>query len=411
MPDLRAWLGARPRAPDAKAAAGPLAAFAFSEGGAARWTPRDLPALAREGYGRNPVVYRCVRMVAEAAAALPLAVFEGGARAPDHPLQRLLDRPNPDGNGADLMESFFSGLQIAGSAYLEAAGEPRAAPSELYPLRPDRMAAVPGPDGWPAAWLYEADGLTTTLPRGADGWSPVLQLKLFNPLDDLYGQSPLQACAYAVDVHNAGSAWNKALLDNSARPSGALVYVGAPGERLSADQFERLKAELADAHTGAAAAGRPLLLEGGLDWKPMALTPAEMDFAEAKHSAAREIALAFGVPPQLLGIPGDATYSNYKEATNAFWRATAAPLAQRAARALEGWLAPRFEAAPGALKVAVDLDAAPAFADERAALWARLDAASFLTPQERRRLAGLGAAPDGEAVAAAARPPAGEGAR
>ena len=117
----------------------------------------------------------------------------------------------------------------------------------------------------------------------------------------------------------------------------------------------------------------------------MALTPAEMDFAEGKHAAAREIALAFGVPPQLLGIPGDNTYANYAEANAAFWRLAVTPLAQRAARALTGWLSPRF----GGVVVGVDLDAAPALAGERAELWARLDAASFLTPAERRRMAGL----------------------
>ena len=395
MPHLPTWLAGRGRASarvsDAKADPRPLLAVGFADAGRPRWTPRDLSALAREGYARNPVVYRCVRMVAEAAAAIPLAVFDAGVRAPDHPLQRLLDRPNPDGRGAELIETWLAGLQIAGSAYLEAAGDPDAGPpAELYALRADRVRVVPGPDGWPLAWTYDAgDGRIATLPRAADGWSPVLQLRLYNPLDDHYGQSPLEACAYAVDVHNAGSAWNKALLDNSARPSGALVHSG--GAQLTAEQFERLKAELAGAHAGAAAAGRPLLLDGGLDWKPMMLTPAEMDFAELKHSAAREIALAFGVPPQLLGIPGDATYSNYKEANAAFWRSSAAPLAARAARALEGWLAPRFEPEPGRLRIVPDLDAVPAFADDRAALWARLDAASFLTPDERRRMAGLGA--------------------
>ncbi len=398
MPPIRAWFAGPRRAaapPEAKATRPALFA-SFSEPGRPRWTPRDLSALAREGYARNPVVYRCVRMVAKAAASLPLAVFDRGARAPDHPLQRLLDRPNGEAGGAELMESWLSALQIAGSAYLEAVGDDGAPPAELYPLRPDRVRVVPGPDGWPAGWTYDAagDGRGRPVAPAADGWSPVLSLRLYNPLDDLYGQSPLEACAFAVDVHNAGSAWNKALLDNSARPSGALVFSG--GERLTPEQFERLKAELGEAHTGAAAAGRPLLLDGGLDWKPMALTPAEMDFAELKHAAAREIALAFGVPPQLLGIPGDATYSNYKEATSAFWRATVAPLAQRAARALEGWLAPRFDPEPGALRIAPDLDGAPAFADDRAALWTRLDAASFLTPAERRRMAGLGADPDAE---------------
>ena len=97
---------------------------------------------------------------------------------------------------------------------------------------------------------------------------------------------------------------------------------------LSDDQFERLKRELEENYQGARNAGRPLLLEGGLDWKAMSLSPKDMDFMEAKHAAAREIALAFGVPPQLLGIPGDNTYSNYQEANRVFFRATVLPFAQ-----------------------------------------------------------------------------------
>ena len=352
-----------------------------------QWTPRDYESLAREGFARNAVAYRCVRMIAEAAASVPLVVFEGGVRAPEHPLQRLLDRPNPEQGAADLMEAFFGALQTAGNAYLEAAqSDPDAAPDELYALRPDRMKVIPGPRGWPEAYEYAVAGRSVRLAREADGWLPVLHLKLFNPTDDHYGFSPLEAAAFAIDVHNASGAWNKALLDNAARPSGALVYASRESaDRLTEEQFERLKAELSEAHTGAQAAGRPLLLEGGLDWRPMSLSPADMDFIEGKHAAAREIALAFGVPPQLLGVPGDNTYANFKEANGAFWRHTVVPLAERAARALTGWLGAKF---PGA-KVALDLDAVPALFAERDALWARLEAASFLTPQERRRLAGV----------------------
>jgi len=136
-----------------------------------------------------------------------------------------------------------------------------------------------------------------------------------------------------------------------------------------------------------AKAGRQLVLEGGMDWRPMSWTPADMDFIAGKHAAAREIALAFGVPPQLLGIPGDATYANYREANAAFWRGTVIPLVKKAAGALTGWLGTRF---PGC-RIEADLDGVSALQVERDALWARLSAATFLTDEERRRMAGVGA--------------------
>jgi HK97 family phage portal protein len=173
-------------------------------------------------------------------------VFVGGQRADDHPLQRLLDRPNPEQGGPDLMEAFF-GQPAGGRQRLSGSGRRPDAPTELYALRPDRMTVVPGPRGWPLAYDYQAAGRTVRIARDADGWLPVLHLKLFNPTNDHYGFSPLEAAAFAIDVHNASSAWNKALLDNSARPSGALVYSSNrdAGDRLSDEQFDRLKTELA----------------------------------------------------------------------------------------------------------------------------------------------------------------------
>jgi HK97 family phage portal protein len=371
------------RAPEVKdSAVGRV--IAWTQQGRAVWTPRDYESLAREGFGRNPVAYRCVRMIAEAAASVPLAVFQGGERAgADHPLARVLARPNPEQGRAELFEALYANLQTAGNAYLEAAGEGF---EEVYGLRPDRVKVVPGPSGWPAAYDYTVGARTVRLARAADGFSPVLHLKLHNPVDDWYGFSPLEAAASAIDVHNASGAWNKALLDNGARPSGALMYGAKDGERLTSEQFETLRAELGERHQGAMNAGRPLLLEGGLEWKPMAWTPADMDFIAGKHAAAREIALAFGVPPQLLGIPGDATYSNYREANAAFWRGTVVPLATKTAGAMTAWLAPRF----ADCRIEADLDHVPALQPERDALWARLEAASFLGEVERREMAGVG---------------------
>jgi HK97 family phage portal protein len=382
--------------PEAKAsAAGPL--IAFQSHGRPAWTPRDYAALSREGYARNAIVYRCVRLIAEASASIPWLLYDGAAEVDEHPLLALLQRPNRGQAGADFREALAGYLLTAGNAYVEAVAVDGIV-RELHTLRPDRMKVVPGSDGWPEAYEYTVGGRSVRFPVPPDGPSPILHLRLFHPLDDHYGFAPVEAAAVALDLHNAAGAWNKALLDNSARPSGALVYQAKDGGNLSNEQYERLKAELEAGFTGTRQAGRPLLLEGGLDWKAMSLSPRDMDFLEAKNGAAREIALAFGVPPMLLGIPGDNTYANFKEANAAFWRSTVLPLTGRIASALGSWLAPSFGDAAGGgggyrsarltLRLWFDADQVEALAADRAALWERIAGADFLTVNEKRAAVG-----------------------
>jgi HK97 family phage portal protein len=262
------------------------------------------------------------------------------------------------------------------------------------------MALVPGADGWPVAYDYTVSGRTHRFAMSAEVL-PICHIKTFHPQDDHYGFSPLQAAAVALDVHTSASAWSKALLDNAARPSGAIVYKGADGQsHLSADQYDRLLSEMESHHQGARNAGRPMLLEGGLDWKPMGFSPSDMEFQKTKEAAAREIAIAFGVPPMLMGIPGDATYANYQEANRAFYRLTVLPLVQRVVAGVSHWLS-GFTGE--AVELRPDLDQIPALAVERDQQWARVGAADFLTSAEKRALLGLprlpeaGVVEDGEA--------------
>ncbi len=370
----------------------------LESGGRARWTPRDYAALTREGYVRNAIVHRTVRLIAETIGGVTFLAYEGDAERGTHPLLDLLARPNPRQDGAGFLEAVTAHLLLSGNAYIEAVTLDGAL-RELYALRPDRMKVVPGPDGWPEAYEYNVGARVVRFeqtpgsgPGVTEFLPPILQLALFNPLDDHYGLAPLEAAAVAVDTHNAAAKWNKALLDNAARPSGALVYAGPDSQVLSDSQFERLKKELDDTYAGARNAGRPLVLEGGLDWKPMSFTPKDMDFMEAKHAAAREIALAFGVPPMLLGIPGDNTYSNYQEANRVFWRQSVLPLANRIGSALTQWLAPVY----GDVRLAVDTDCIEALAADRAALWDRVTRAPFLTVNEKRLATGYGAVEGGD---------------
>ncbi|MDM7462993.1 MAG: phage portal protein, partial [Tepidimonas taiwanensis] len=216
---------------------------------------------------------------------------------------------------------------------------------------------------------------------------PICHIRSFHPLDDHYGLSPMQAAAVAMDVHNSASAWSKALLDNAARPSGAIVYKGVDGQGvLAPEQYERLVDEIEMNHQGARNAGRPMLLEGGLDWKPMGFSPSDMEFHETKLAAAREIATAFGVPPMRVGIPGEATYSNYAEAHRAFYRLTVLPLASRVAASVAWWLSEHLGAE---IDLRPDPDQVPALAEERDQQWQRVGAASFLSDAEKRAALGL----------------------
>ena len=344
------------------------------------WAPRNYLHFARAGFSGNAIAYRSVRMIAEAAASVPLVLYKGQTELTMHPFLDLLRQPNPAIGQRELIESVVSYLLVSGNSYLEV-GEVDGVPKELVPLRPDRMQVIPGPRGWVESYRYSVNGAFADLSA-----ENVLHLKLFNPLDDYYGLSPLEAAAKSLDTHNSASAWNKAMLDNAARPSGALVFSGGDGT-LSAQQFERLKTELEQNFQSAANAGRPMVLEGGLDWKEMGLSPKDMDFINSKNNAAREIALAFGVPPMLLGIPGDNTFSNYAEANRVFWRQSVLPILRRVIDALTTFVSTRIEEG---LRLDVDLDQVEALSHDRDALWARVNAATFLTDAEKRQAVGYG---------------------
>lgn len=377
----------RDHRPDQVKASAAAPVMAFHGTGRAVWSARDHATLTRNGYETNAIGFRAVRMVAEASAAVPLTLTEGGARMSTHPVATLLAQPNPAMDASGFLEAIYGHLLLSGNAYVEgAAHDAMGLPRELHAIRPDRMRVVPGKDGWPMAYEY-------TIGQKKHRWStageirPILHLKGFHPLNDHYGMAPLEAAATAVDIHNSAQKWAKALLDNAARPSGAIVFAGQDGNgAMTEEQYQRLVHEIEENHAGASNAGRPMLLEGGLDWRPMGYSPSDMEFLDTKNAAAREIALAFGVPPMLLGLPGDNTYSNYQEANRAFYRQTILPLVSKTATALGRWLS---EAQGVDVSFAPDLDAVPALSVEREALWKRVTEAAFLNDDEKRALLGL----------------------
>ena len=357
------------------------------------WMQRDYARFADEGYRRNVIAHRAVGMIATAAGSIQFTLQrqrgQQYATVSSHPLLQLLTRPNPQQAGAALMESLVSHRLISGNAYLHAIGPRNEAPLELHGLRPDRVRIIPGAGGVPKAYRYTVGERGTDIPVDSiTGASRVLHVKHFHPLDDWYGMSPIEAAAYSIDQHNQCGAWNQALLQHGARPSGALMVKAEHGNAgaLTESQYTRLKQQLDAQFSGAENAGRPLLLEGGLEWREMSLSPRDMDFVQVKNASARDIALAFGVPPQLLGIPGDNTYANLREARMALWEQTIMPTMQHITEELNNWLVPMFDAG---LRLQLDMDAISALSGQRDAQWERVNNATFLSDNEKRQMLGL----------------------
>lgn len=367
-------------------AAGPM--ISVNRLGVPVWSGRNYEKFSREAYIRNVIGYRCVRLISENIADLEFQLHRGDDELTDHPLLSVIAQPNPFQGKADFIDAVISFWRLSGNAYIEAVML-RGDIKEMFALRSDRMKVIPGARGYPAKWRYTVNGNFYDFDVELPGirQQPILHIKDFHPTDDFYGLSPVEAASYSVDVHNSASAFNKSLLDNSASPSGAFIHEGKDGEnKLTDTQYSRLKGQMTEEYAGAKNAGKMMLLEGGLKWMQMGLTPKELEYTDGKNQTAREIALAFGVPPMLLGIPGDNSYANYKEANSAFHRQTILPLAGRLCSSITNWVQPTY---PG-VKLSYDADQIDALSDDRAKTWDRISKADFLTDDEKRTALGYG---------------------
>lgn len=375
---------------------GPGAAIPFSFG-SPQEPRRDYRAFSREAYAKNVIAFRCVSMISRGIAALRWYATRGPENQevenPKDPVNVLLNQPNVDQSWGQLMEAWSAHHLLTGNGYLKRAvpvtdknkTQPRTL--RLDDMRPDRMMVEHDKEtGQVTGYTYQVGNDKTFYPRNPrTGQSNILHLKTFNPTDDYYGLSPVEPSAFGIDQHNAAGEWNYNLLKQGARPS-AVVEHKPPDDasELSDEQRKRLKKEFKRKAQGPTNAGTILLLESYLQWKQMSFSPVDMDAKEMKGEAARDIATAYGVPPMLVGITGDATYANYKEARLALWEDTILPLAEILTGALNRWMSPGWGSNT---KIHYDPDQVPAIAAKRAELWSMINSAQFLELNEKREAA------------------------
>ena len=352
--------------------------------------------LAQEGYLRNAIVFRCVNEISKGAAAVPFFLKSGDDALESHPAMSLLNRPNPQQSYSEFFNALYGYLLLSGNAYILRVAGVGGAPREMHLLRPDRIEIKGGSGGvFPTHYEYRVNGsLKATYEVDQEtGFSDLKQIKLWHPLDDYYGCSPLTAAAMEVDQHNAATKHNISLLENGARPSGAVVFKPKDDSgyqmQLSESQRQQLLSDLNTRFTGSTNAGRPMLLEGDFDWKEMGLSPKDMDFLNLKHMASTDIAMCFGVPSQLVGVPDAQTYSNVAEARLALYEETIIPYLRKVESDLNEWLIPQFGED---IYFQYDIDKIPALSERRRMIYENVIGAvdkGIMTRNEARELVGL----------------------
>ncbi len=370
--------------------------IAFNDNFTPFWTPRMFKNLAHEGYKKNVIAYRAINLIAKGMGSVQVNVYDNESKllnVSEHPLANLLKRPNKDQPWSEFIENIGNYLLMSGNAYVFLNyGEEGDHPSAMHLLRPDRVKIKINQVTGEREYEYGQNIINEYY--GVYDKKQVLHFKFFNPLDDIYGLSPIEAAAGAIDQHNAVSAHNLALLQNGGRPSGCLIFKNK--DYMTQEQKQSLRENIKKSYEGAVNAGRTMVLEGDFEWKEMGLSPKDLDFVTGKIISSREIAQAFGVPPMLVGISGDTTFSNYREARYHLWEDTILPLLDSILNRLNDEVIPQSK--KGELKIEYNEDDIHALSLKRESVWKRISDADFLTINEKRQALGFAPIGDGDNI-------------
>lgn len=299
---------------------------------------QDWRSYAREGYAQNPTIFRCIDLIAKNAASITPKVKVRGIPMMDHPLTKLLDKPNIGCGGVEFRTEVFSWILLTGNVFTERlkAGQKV---TELWNWQPYAMSIARSTINplMPMAYKFNKDGMKQRRwdVDPTSGACDMMHWGLFNPSPDdaFIGLSPLSAAASAGDQLNASNKWRYDTFKNDCRPSGILSTEQAitPADHKTLTQTIKEKAN-----------SKFLLLGGGLKWQQLGLSAKDADYLAGSKFNKQEICEVFGVPPQLIGIEGSQTFANFEEARYGFWLTTVIPLMDLWYSEMNRWLAPLY---------------------------------------------------------------------
>lgn len=328
---------------------------------------------ANSGYGRNELVYACIRYRAESLPQSVIRIYRSrgtpggdpelyrGPPVDDHPLRELFENPNPVTNEFEFFELSSTYKDLAGTCFWLVVSARNGQPAQLWPLRPDLVGVLPygGPptpvNPTPFTWVYRPDPERPELwvpipdagdPRARTSPAYIIRIRYPNPNATdpgwrYYGQPPLRAAARATTLDNAATDFVDTMLRNHAMPA----VVVETESTITAELHARLKAMWNKAF-GGIERGTPAFLQKGMRVHALGLNLTDLEFPDLRAVAETRVCMSFGVEPILVGAKiglEHNAYKDYREARLSFWEEAMASAQRRFIEPVRKHLLPLYQ--------------------------------------------------------------------
>lgn len=346
--------------------------------------PPQIYDKAIEAIKGFPLVYGCITAISDAVAPLSVRVYQvnGGEREEilDHPFYNLFSRPNPYQGSFEFMEELQQTLDIYGNVFI--AIEKVGGELELYLLNPKYMAIIPDPKIKVKEYRYIINGVTVKYKP-----EEVIHIKYNDTEDPYYGLPPLAIAEDTLSFETNRLRFANKFFENGAIPAGVLETEQTLGDTL----LKKLRREWSEIHRGVTNAHKVAILQGGLNYKPIASPLKDLDFGNLKRLSKEDILTLFKIPESILGSQEGTGSSEGKEALTTFWRSCIVPRLCRIESGLNRGLA-AYLFGEGTTAFEFNLKEVVALQEDKAAqaeYLKKMVESSVMTPNEARAVLGL----------------------
>lgn len=369
------------------------------------------------GYNTNPYVYAVVNRLAMLAASVPFKVqkvvdrkkakqyekmawgekidrtgkrlkSESMEDMPDHPLQRLLDRPNNQDGSYEYFLSYWINKFVTGNGIMEAIKPTQTRPPiELWVLPPLGVTINESNNFYNKVIEYYFNWGVTSKTIQPD---LVMHSRYYNPNGKIWGLSPISAARRSVKMVNDGEDWNVALIQNGAKPEYVIIVPQGTGP----EQREQIKRDWRERYGGKMNVGRdPIVSEGDfMKFEQLGYTVKDMDWSNSNLTSMRKVYDVYGVSSEIFNDPENKTMSNKREALRALYTDKLLPEIESLRSELQRWLVPMFK--DDSIWISVDTSGVDALNDEKDKVAERMVKSKWLTDNEKREAMGYERLPD-----------------